>query len=122
MKSIIIRVFLPILVHIGTPAFRRRAVELIPLENVQRMRYISDVLHERSVAIFSEKKAALIRGDDALNGEVEEGRDIMSILCESWATCLGREPDISLSVLVRENILASDEDRLPDDELIAQMT
>lgn len=87
MKSILIRVFLPILVHIGTPAFRRRAVELFPLESVQRMRHISDVLHGRSVAIFTEKRAALAKGDDTLNGEIGEGRDIMSILCGSCAIC-----------------------------------
>ncbi|PIL32248.1 cytochrome P450 [Ganoderma sinense ZZ0214-1] len=102
MKSILIRVFLPILVHIGTPAFRRRVVELIPLESVQRIRHISDVLHERSVRIFAEKKAALAKGDEALKHEIGEGQDIMSIL-------------------LRENVMASREDKLPDDELIAQI-
>ncbi|KAM5544699.1 hypothetical protein V8D89_001597 [Ganoderma adspersum] len=103
MKSILIRVFLPILVHIGTPAFRRRAVELIPLEGVQSMRHISDVLYERSVRIFADKKAALAKGDEALKHDIGEGQDIMSIL-------------------LRENVLASNDDRLPDDELIAQVT
>ncbi len=83
MKSILVRVFLPILVHIGTPAFRRRIVELIPLDDVQRMRHISDVLHQRSVCIFADKKAALEKGDDEVKDEIGEGRDIMSILRES---------------------------------------
>lgn len=57
-------------------------MELIPLKNVQRMRYISDVMYEQSVQIFNDKKAALERGDsEALKHEIGEGRDIMSILC-----------------------------------------
>ncbi|PIL32261.1 cytochrome P450 [Ganoderma sinense ZZ0214-1] len=103
MKSILIRVLLPFLVNIGTAGFRRRVVELIPLKDVQRMRYISDVMYERSVQIFNEKKAALEKDDEALKQEIGEGRDIMSIL-------------------LRANLLASDEDRLPDDELIGQVT
>ena len=122
MKSILIRVFLPILVHIGTPTFRRRAVELVPLESVQRMRHISDVLYERSVAIFTEKRAALAKGDDAFKGDIGEDRDIMSILCESPATLRNWWSGLYAVYAVRENILASNDDRLPDDELIAQMT
>ena len=80
-KSILVRVLLPILVTIGTAKFRRRVVELVPLEHVQRLRYISDVMYEQSVKIFDEKKAALKRGDEALKHEIGEGRDIMSILC-----------------------------------------
>ncbi|KAI1785100.1 hypothetical protein LXA43DRAFT_1066194 [Ganoderma leucocontextum] len=69
-----------ILVNIGTPAFRRRVVELIPLEDVQRMRDISDVLYERSLRIFPEKKAAQVaKGDEAMKHEIGEGRDIMSL-------------------------------------------
>lgn len=79
-KSILIRVLLPIVVKIGTAKFRRRVVELIPLENVQRMRQISDVMYKQSVQIFADKKAALERGDEALKHEIGEGRDIMSIL------------------------------------------
>ena len=82
MKSILIRVLLPILVNIGSASFRRRVVELIPLKDVQRMRYISDVMYERSVRIFNEKKAVLAKGDDAMKQEIGEGRDIMSILCK----------------------------------------
>ena len=91
MKSILIRVFLPILVHIGSPAFRRRAVELIPLEGVQSMRHISDVLYERSVRIFAEKKAALANGDEALKHDIDEGQDIMSIL-RAWCMTFASLP------------------------------
>lgn len=87
MKSVVPRIFLPIAVKIGTPAFQRRVVEMIPSESIRGMKDISDILHARSVQIFNEKKAALARGDDAVKHQVGEGRDIMSILRE-WL--LGR--------------------------------
>ena len=75
---------LPYVSWIGTPSFQRRVVEALPSQNVQRLREISDVMHARSVQIFEEKRAALARGDDAMHQQVGEGRDVMSILCESF--------------------------------------
>ena len=71
----------------GTKALHRRIVELYPTANVQRLKDIADILHERSVLIFNEKKAALQAGDDALKHQIGEGRDVMSVLCEFflWA-------------------------------------
>lgn len=77
------RVLLPYLVKLGPAAFRRRAIEKIPHKTIQRLKDISDIMHERSVLIFNEKKAALEKGDDALKAQIGEGRDIMSILRES---------------------------------------
>lgn len=83
VKSVIPRIFLPIAVKLGPASFRRRVVDMLPSPNIQRMKDISDILHARSVQIFNEKKAALARGDDAIKHQIGEGRDIMSILCES---------------------------------------
>ena len=71
----------------GTKALHRRIVELYPTANVQRLKDIADILHERSVLIFNEKKAALQAGDDALKHQIGEGRDVMSVLREFflWA-------------------------------------
>ncbi len=77
---------LPFVSTIGSPAFRRRVVEMIPNEDVQRMREISDIMHERSVLIYNQKKEALEKGDEALKHQIGEGRDIMSILCEYMCT------------------------------------
>ncbi|KAI0746721.1 cytochrome P450 [Daedaleopsis nitida] len=103
VKSIIVRLTLPLVSRIGTASFRRRVVEMIPNANVQRLREISDVMHQRSVLIYNEKKAALEKGDEALKHQIGEGRDIMSIL-------------------LRENIEAAEQDKLPDDELIGQVS
>ncbi len=79
-KTGILRLLLPYVLDLGTASFRRRVVELLPNKRVQRLKDISDIMHERSVLIFNEKKAALEKGDDALKHQVGEGRDIMSIL------------------------------------------
>ncbi|KAH9852205.1 cytochrome P450 [Lenzites betulinus] len=102
-KSAVPRVLLPYFVHIGSAAFRRRVMEHLPNANIRRMKEISDSMHARSVLIFNEKKAALARGDDAVKHQVGEGRDVMSIL-------------------LKNNMLASAEDKLPDDELLGQVS
>ncbi|KAI0666339.1 cytochrome P450 [Trametes maxima] len=103
VKSAIPRLLLPVVMKLGTPAFRRRIVDATPNAYVQRMKDIVDTMHGRSVLIFNEKKEALARGDDAVKHQIGEGRDIMSIL-------------------LRENMMASEEDKLPDDELIGQVS
>ncbi|KAH9890482.1 cytochrome P450 [Cubamyces lactineus] len=94
---------LPWLVRVGPPSFRRKMVEMAPFGVVQRLRQITDTIHTRSIAIINEKKAALERGDEALKEQVGEGKDLMS-------------------VLLRANMSASAEDRLADDELVAQVS
>ncbi|KAI0717433.1 cytochrome P450 [Cerioporus squamosus] len=102
-KSVITRLLLPYVTKIGSASFRKRVVELLPSDTVQELRRISYTMHERSVRIFKEKKEALEKGDEALRHQIGEGRDIMSIL-------------------LRANMAASEEDRLPDDELIGQVS
>ncbi|KAL7285768.1 hypothetical protein ACG7TL_000877 [Trametes sanguinea] len=103
VRSVVPRLLLPFATKIGSPQFRRRVLDMIPAEQVQRMKDISDILHARSVLIFNEKKAALERGDESIKHQIGEGRDIMSIL-------------------LRANMMASDEDKLGDDELIGQVS
>ena len=66
------------------------------------------------------KKAALAKGDTELTHEIGEGKDIISILSEfvvrSVAYIIG-DP-----LAVRANKEAAVEDRLPDDEVLAQMS
>ena len=80
VKTSIMRLLLPYVAEIGSAAFRRRIVEMFPSKGVQRLRDIYESMHERSVLIFNEKKAALAKGHDALKHQIGEGRDIMSIL------------------------------------------
>ncbi|CCM01001.1 uncharacterized protein FIBRA_03049 [Fibroporia radiculosa] len=99
----IARLMLPYLIKIGPAAFRRFIVNLIPHQDVQRVKYIVDTMNSRSREIFAKKKAALLKGNEAILQQVGSGKDIMSIL-------------------MRANTITSGDDRLPEDELVAQMS
>ncbi|EIM90577.1 cytochrome P450 [Stereum hirsutum FP-91666 SS1] len=94
---------LPYLSNIGTAAFRRWIIRLIPSKNIQALVEAADTMDESSKKIFDEKKAALKRGDDAVVHQIGEGRDILSILMQA-------------------NMVASEADKLPDHELLGQIT
>ncbi|KAJ8494978.1 hypothetical protein ONZ51_g1961 [Trametes cubensis] len=96
-----IQQLLPWLVRIGPASFRRKVVETAPHGTVtQRMKHISDIMYIRSTEIVNEKKAALAKGDEALK---ERGKDLMSVLLQA-------------------NLTAAAEDRLTDEEVIAQVS
>ncbi|KAI0648480.1 cytochrome P450 [Trametes meyenii] len=98
-----VRQSLPYLIKIGPAWFRRKVTQLIPYKPAHRMREISDIIDARSTEIINAKKAAIQQGDEALKQQVGEGKDI-------------------ISVLLRANMVASEEDRLPDKEVIAQVS
>ncbi|TFK86201.1 cytochrome P450 [Polyporus arcularius HHB13444] len=97
------RRLLPYLPEWGSPALRRKIVESIPHEGVQKAKSVVDTIHRRSVEIYEEKKRALEEGDEKVTRQIGEGKDIMSIL-------------------MRANMAASEEDKLPEHELTAQMS
>ncbi|KAF9238219.1 cytochrome P450 [Melanogaster broomeanus] len=99
----IARQLLPYAVKIGSPKFRRYIAEIIPSKDLHDVLSMVDLMHQTSTEIFAAKKKALLIGDEAVLQQVGRGKDIMSIL-------------------LKANVAASEEDRLPDDELIAQMT
>ncbi|KAM5543445.1 hypothetical protein V8D89_002696 [Ganoderma adspersum] len=78
--------------YIGTPAFRARLVDLFPHEGVQGVKRFIDIMHRRSIEIYREKVM-----------KVGEGKDIMSIL-------------------MRVNMAADEQDRMPEKEVIAQIS
>lgn len=94
---------LPTLVKIGPPRFRRFLVGLLPFENVQRLRGIVDVMSNMSIEILEAKKRALKEGDEAIARQIGKGKDIISIL-------------------MKANMEASEEDRLPDSEVVGQLS
>ncbi len=126
IRTMTVRLALPFLFKMGSPAFRRRLVEMVPFSAVERSVEISDVMHARSVLIYNEKKKALEKGDDALRQQIGEGKDIMSILCaRPFQLChcvVGKNPGLTFELVVRENMKASEEDRLPEDEVIGQIS
>ncbi|CDO75795.1 hypothetical protein BN946_scf184934.g10 [Trametes cinnabarina] len=97
-----LRRFLPYLPTIRFAGIGRRLLEWIPHDGVRSLIEISDILWDRSLAIYTEKKHALEQGDVAVAKQIGEGKDIMSIL-------------------LKANMDASDGDKLDEDELIGQM-
>ena len=68
------------IVRLGPPGLGRTFIDIMPSKRMQRLRKIIHVMHNRSVEIVTEKKVALLRGDEALSRQVGEGKDVMSIL------------------------------------------
>ncbi|PPQ69083.1 hypothetical protein CVT26_003558 [Gymnopilus dilepis] len=97
------RALLPKLTKIGTRSFRRWVVEHLPSKHVQKVRGIVDTLHRTSVEIFESKKKAVEAGDAALEAQIGRGKDLISIL-------------------LKENMKASQEDKLSDEEVLGQIT
>ncbi|TBU59775.1 cytochrome P450 [Dichomitus squalens] len=97
-----IRFVTPYLSYFGPAWFRRFLLDLVPIKGIQRLKQIVDTIQRRSEEIYRAKKAAIEKGDIDLLNAVGEGKDVMS-------------------VLLRENVKASIEDRLSDEEVLAQM-
>ncbi|KAF8990992.1 cytochrome P450 [Cyathus striatus] len=94
---------LPILMKLGTPKFRRWMVEMTPSSRICKLKDIIDLMHNTSVEILESKRKALAEGDEAVTRQVARGKDIMSIL-------------------LKANTEASEEDRLSEPEILAQMS
>lgn len=91
------------LLTLGPAWFRRFLVEHAPFKAVQEMKEIVDIMHKTSVEILESKRKALEEGDEETERQIAKGKDI-------------------LSILLRENMRADKEDKLEEDELIAQMS
>ena len=63
-------------------ALRRYLAERLPHSGFQRLRALVQVMHEHSVTIYQEKKAALAKGDEGAKQLFREGKDLMSIMCK----------------------------------------
>ncbi|KAI0760494.1 cytochrome P450 [Fomes fomentarius] len=98
-----LRRLLPYIPDVGTPAMRAKLVEMIPHEGVRNMKTFIDALRRQSLAVYRQKQRALEHGDEAVLKQVGEVKDVMSIL-------------------MRANMAAAEEDRLPEEEIIAQIS
>lgn len=84
------------------------------------MRDIVNTMDTGSREIFFDKKTALEKGDEVMVEQVNQGKDVMSILCMPYFVYADR---ILTSVLsVKANARSSANDRLADEEMLAQIT
>ncbi|KAL5482360.1 hypothetical protein ACEPAI_8954 [Sanghuangporus weigelae] len=96
------RRFLPWLVKLGPPAFRRKMLECVPSKLIKEFIESIDRLDDYSKSIYEKSKRALEKGDEALLKRIGQGKDI-------------------LSVLLKANMSADEKDRLPEEEIIGQL-
>ncbi|KZP14970.1 cytochrome P450 [Athelia psychrophila] len=89
----------PYVSELGSPAFRRAFVKLIPFADVQSVRRMVDMMDKTALEIVRSKEPTSLVGDEKVGG----GKDIMSILSNA-------------------NKAAAEEDRLPDAEVVAQVS
>ncbi|EDR02322.1 uncharacterized protein LACBIDRAFT_309740 [Laccaria bicolor S238N-H82] len=97
------RSYLSYMTNIGSPKFRRFVVDLLPWKNLHAVRDIVDTMHSASSEIFESKKRALLNGDEDVTRQFGQKRDVMSIL-------------------MRANMDAAEEDKLEESELVAQVS
>ncbi|XP_006462835.1 hypothetical protein AGABI2DRAFT_144299 [Agaricus bisporus var. bisporus H97] len=93
----------PLAKKFNFPRVKRFIAERIPSERAQGLIHIIDVMRQTSIEIIEEKKKALMDSDPAIVAEMENKKDIISIL-------------------MRANMTASEEDRLSDEEVIGQVS
>ncbi|KAI0030803.1 cytochrome P450 [Vararia minispora EC-137] len=95
-------ILLPLLTKYIPGHILRTVAEKLPWPTLHVMLNISDTMQSTSRDIWEEKKKLFALGDKSVVNEYGEGKDIMSILLKS-------------------NLAASDEERLTDEELLAQI-
>ncbi|KAJ3980085.1 cytochrome P450 [Lentinula detonsa] len=93
---------LPYVSWIGTPAFRRSIVNRLPWKDLHHLRDMVDYMYRIAQVIYESKKRALEKDDQAIALQIGRGKDLISIL-------------------MKENMKASEEDRLEDTEVISQL-
>ncbi|KAI0792196.1 cytochrome P450 [Abortiporus biennis] len=86
----------------GSAPTRRRLLGLLPVKKIQDTLKVIKVLHEECEDIYIKKKKSFQDGEDTAVHQGGKGIDIMS-------------------VLLKANMMASEEDRIPENEVIAQM-
>ncbi|KAE9391071.1 cytochrome P450 [Gymnopus androsaceus JB14] len=97
------RTFHPLLVKIFSAKTRTLLMNAVPWKAIHEVRDMVMYMHEFSVKVYEEKKRALEEGDEAVTRQLGQGKDI-------------------LSILMKDNINAGAEDKLEEDEIIAQMS
>ncbi|TFK86200.1 cytochrome P450 [Polyporus arcularius HHB13444] len=103
LKIVFLRRMEPYIPNFGSPALRRWLVKFIPNPDAQKMQSIVDTMWRGATDIYEAKKLALEQGDEAVTRQIGEGKDLMSIL-------------------LRANVNAEEQDRLPEIELIGQIS
>ncbi|KAI0347505.1 cytochrome P450 [Trametopsis cervina] len=96
------RILFPKVRNIGNAIFQRIFLDLYPSQNVQRMRGVVNTMHAHAKEIHQSKLVALAHGDAAVIHQIGEGKDL-------------------ISTLMKANMKAEGDDKLPDAEVLGQI-
>ncbi|KAJ3889725.1 cytochrome P450 [Lentinula edodes] len=94
---------LPLAVKILPSSVRTFIMNITPWKTLHDVRDMVNYMHDLSVEIYKEKRRALEEGDEAVVKQIGKGKDL-------------------LSIMMKENMKADDEDKLEETEIIAQMS
>ncbi|PCH40522.1 cytochrome P450 [Wolfiporia cocos MD-104 SS10] len=95
--------FLHMFAEVGPAWFRRAMMKVWPSKRMRDAVKMVDTMDTASKKVYESKKVAIQAGDEVLLWQIGQGKDVMSVLMQA-------------------NMKASDEDRLPESEIIGQMT
>ena len=98
----------------------RMILQHYPSSNVRAMMDISNTMEQRSTEIIDGKKTALLQGDEELVQKIGEGKDIMSVLRGFASGSFWVSSHHGRSV--KDNMTASETEKLTKEELVAQMS
>jgi hypothetical protein len=114
---------IPLIAKIKLPRFKRFVAEQLPFQRVQETLHASDVVYRTSIDIIEAKKKAMASPHPEVVAEMASKKDIISLLSKrpSPISQLPFTDGIELYLQVRANAETSKEDRLADDEVIAQV-
>ena len=94
-------------------------MENSPLKLVKDLKALADIFHNTSVEIYEAKKNSFEQGNEELASQIGQGTDIISIL--STPIFFPSSQDLTRISLVKENMKASQEKKLSDAEVLAQI-
>ncbi|KAL5524315.1 hypothetical protein ACEPAF_9455 [Sanghuangporus sanghuang] len=94
---------LPEAVKVGSSAFRRKVIAMVPWAPVKSLVKIVDTIERHSKDILQRKRVALMKGDKGLKAQIGNGKDVMSVLMRAHLTAYGTSA-------------------LPESELLAHMS
>ena len=100
-----------------------RLLDLYPKQAARELKGISYMMHDTSKRILDEKRASLTGGNAFLEHKIGKGKDLMSVLCmRLLPTSHLRLTNPRYSSPVKENTFADADDRLPEEEILGQMS
>jgi hypothetical protein len=112
----------PFVCNIGTAEFRRTVINVIPWPALHEIRDMVDTMHATSIKILATKTRDIPFADGFGEEQIKGRSDIMSILRASQSTIMKHLILSLLLNLVRANNSASESERLPESEIVAQMS